>query len=201
MAIVCLGKHHTASELISNIMAIVIYMLYHSIFSSCVMHTSWNHGMNRVAGEAQRVRAAEEASIAGAAAEGSETTRYQPGKNEKTSRHVDVWKCGTDDSFGLVAKSGCETHGRCYGKRCRFCESLGRHVCICESASRKRHRNYQEVTGIIRYLVGERKAHLHAGSHNVIMNKELGRLEKERELLSCAQDSGRNLQGGLNFDN
>lgn len=145
-------------------------------------------------GATRRSRAEAEARLAAQAAAGAQVTDYGPGEKEKTPRHQDA-QGKIDEMF--------DTMGKDANALSDAMKSIAASVAtpsanVPESPTKKKLRNYKELTESIRALIQERKDLVSAGLATDDVDDQLKLLQKERSMLNQARASGTNLGSAFN---
>ena len=170
----------------------MIWYTFASLSPSAISYSSLLFIIN--IGAACKSRAEDEARLAALAAADVETIEYNPGEKEKTPRHKDSQE-KIDDMFN--------TMGRDTSALSDAMKSIAASVAtpsanVTESPTKKKLRNYKELSESIRGLIQERKDLVGAGLDTNDVDDQLKVLQKERSMLNEARASATNLGSAFN---
>ena len=170
---------------------LVSYYISHTI---CYLFYSTLSFIINLIGATRRSRAEAEARLAAQAAAAAQVTDYGPGEKEKTPRHQDA-QGKIDEMF--------DTMGKDANALSDAMKSIAASVAtpsanVPESPTKKKLRNYKELTESIRALIQERKDLVSAGLATDDVDDQLKLLQKERSMLNQARASGTNLGSAFN---
>ena len=143
-------------------------------------------------------RAQEQARIAEAAAQGSETVSYGPGERERSSRHTDSIQRIEELAGGLNGDARVLADSmRSIGEA--FSSSTAR---PSESPSKKKHRRFKEITENLKQAMEEKKMLMDLDMSTEDIDGQIKELQEERKLLHRAQGSsaGANLGGAFDSE-
>ena len=165
-----------------HIISLTICYLFYSTLPSIII------------GATRRSRAEAEARLAAQAAAGVEVIDYGPGEKEKTPRHKDA-QGKIDEMFDTMGK---DANALSDAMKSIAASVAAPSANVPESPTKKKLRNYKELTESIRALIQERKDLVGAGLATDDVDDQLKLLQKERSMLNQARASGTNLGSAFN---
>lgn len=139
--------------------------------------------------DSRRSRAEAERAIAEAAAMDCESIKYGPGEKERVPRNKDATKRIDDVLLGTTKAQ--EKSAEAFEK---VLTALAPPV---ETPTKKKQRNYKELSEHISLLIKERKELLEAGMDTSDVDDQIKIKQRERKALNEARPSGTNLGPAL----